>query len=49
MGFKGKALAYSKDNAIKLLQIKDFRMKVVEEASKLDNYRAVMEEADAKK
>jgi len=49
MGFKGKALAYSKENAIKLLQIKDFRMKVVEEASKLDNYRAVMEEADAKK
>jgi hypothetical protein len=49
LGYKGKATPYSKDNAIKHLMVKDFRVKVVEEASKLDNYRAVMEDADAKK
>jgi len=48
LSFKGKPLAYSKDNAIKLLQIKDFRRLVVEEASKLDNYRAAVEEAEVK-
>jgi len=49
LGFKGKEVSYSKENAIKLLRVKEFRVRVVEEASKMDNYRAVMEDADAKK
>ena len=48
LSFKGEPMHYSVENAAKLLAVKDFRVKVIEEASKLDNYRAVMDEADVK-
>ena len=49
ISFKGKKLPYSRANAIKLLGVKDFRKKVIEEASKFENYKAKLETADAKK
>ncbi len=48
VNFKGKPMAYSKENAFTLLSIKDFRLKVVEEANKIDNYRVAADEADSK-
>jgi hypothetical protein len=47
ISFKGKALKYTRDNAIKLLQIKDFRVKVITEAQNLDNFRVKLDGDDA--
>lgn len=44
LNFKGKPMKYSMANAVKLLEIKDFRAKVGKEAENIDNYRAVMED-----
>jgi len=48
LSFKGKTLPYSKANAVKILGIKDFRKRIVEEAGKFENYKALQEEDDAK-
>lgn len=46
--WKGKAFEYSEKNAIKALGSKDFRLKVSEFATNIDNYRFDAEEAAAK-
>jgi hypothetical protein len=48
LGWQGKPLKYSKESALKLLSLKDFKVRVLAEANKLDNFRAVWEEAGAK-
>ena len=48
LGFKGKNLKYSKENAILLLAVRDFRKRVLTEADKLDNFRVKFEEDSAK-
>lgn len=46
--YKGAILPYSVDNAIMLLQLKDFRAKVEKLSGDFQNYRLVSEEEDAK-
>lgn len=48
LGFKGKPLKYSKENALVLLAVKDFRTRVIAEAQKLENFRVAYEEVSAK-
>lgn len=48
ISFQGKPMKYSKANAVKLLKIKDFRVRVLKEASDLENYRAKFDEAAVK-
>jgi len=47
--FKGKTLKYSVENAKKLLEIRDLRMKIVQFAQDRDNYLLKLEEEAAKK
>jgi len=49
VSFKGKPLPYSRPNAIKLLTVKDFRKKVLEEAGKFENFKAGLDESESKK
>lgn len=46
--WKGKVFEYNEKNAIKALGSKDFRLKVSEFATNIDNYRFDAEEAAAK-
>lgn len=46
--FKGKPLEYSKANAIKLLEFKDFRKKITEIADKSESFRLKEDEAQGK-
>ena len=46
--FNGEELVYSKDNAMKLLQFRQFRETVMIFAMERENYRAKVAEADAK-
>lgn len=48
IGFKGKPMKYSVENAIKLLGIKDFRKRVIDESNKFENYRVKSEISEAK-
>ena len=47
--YKGKLIEYSKENARKVLSHKDFRIRVMMEAQKLENYRVANQEGDVKK
>ncbi len=46
--YKGEPLPYSVANAMTLLRMKDFRKKVEQLAGKMENYRLVQEQDDAK-
>lgn len=46
--YDGEHLPYSYENAIKLLQIKEFRRWVVKQATDLNNYKIAKFEADQK-
>lgn len=46
--YDGEPLPYSYENAVKLLQIKDFRQWVVKQATDLNNYKVAKFEADQK-
>jgi len=48
LSYKGKPLKYSRANAILLLGVKDFRKKVLEEATKFENFKAKLEDEDGK-
>lgn len=46
---KGEKLTYTVENAVKLLELEEFRQWVLEEASNTDNYRAVQQEEEDEK
>lgn len=48
LGYQGKELAYSRENAVMILKHKDFRRVVANLADKIDAYRAKTEEAQVK-
>lgn len=48
VGYKGKKLPYSKDNAKMLLAVKDFRVQIMKLADDVDAYRVKVEEEQAK-
>lgn len=43
LAFKGKAISYSRDTAIELLKVKDFRRRIVEFSDTVSAYRAKLE------
>lgn len=47
VAYKGKPLTYSTENAIKLLQVKDFYRVVSGWSNDIANYRAAIDEAEA--
>lgn len=46
--FKGELLPYSKENARKLLSVKDFRVHITKLSNDFDSYRVAQEEAAVK-
>ena len=48
VGFKGEPLEYSLENAKTLLRVKDFRREVGKWADDISNFKAELEEAQAK-
>lgn len=48
MSYKGRPVKYSVENAVKLLEIPEFRKVVVRHASRLENFLLASEAADTK-
>jgi hypothetical protein len=46
--YKGEPMPYSRENAIKLLKLKDFRNRVIEVAGEFEHFKLVKDSEDEK-